>query len=54
MKKKEYYCEYVTKRGVYAGILYKKKGYIEFCFTGYDKLPTEKEYQTSTNKCHRI
>lgn len=39
MAQKEYFCEYVTKRGVYAGVICKKKDSIEFRFTGYDALP---------------
>lgn len=53
-KEKEYFCEYVTKRGVYGGILVGKRNCLEFKFTGHVGFPEDKVYQTSTNKCHRI
>lgn len=53
-KYKEYYCEYVTKRGVYGGMLKKKKDYIQFCYLGHKELPKGREYEMSTNKCHQI
>ena len=53
-KEKEYFCEYVTKRGVYGGVLVRKRNCLEFRFTGHAGLPEDRVYQTSTNKCHRI
>ena len=51
---KELWCEWVTKRGVYAGRLQKKGKNIEFTFTGHHQLPNDEIYQESTNKCHWI
>ena len=34
-KKKEWWCEWVTKRGVYAGRLKKKGKNLEFTFTSH-------------------
>jgi hypothetical protein len=34
--------------------LRRRKAGLEFRFTGHSALPADREYQTSTNKCHRI
>lgn len=53
--KDHFYAEYVTQRGVYAGIFYYSAGDLSFIFRckGYDFLPKDKVYQFSTI-FHRI
>ena len=47
-------CEYVTKRGVYAGALKICGSNLEFRFMGHSSLPDDEVYQSSTNKAHRV
>lgn len=50
----EYWCEWVTKQGVYGGKLSKKGKEVCFRFTGHAEMPEEPVYRISTNKCHWI
>jgi hypothetical protein len=41
----EWWCEWVTKRGVYAGKLKKRGKNLQFIFTGHGELPNGIIYQ---------
>jgi hypothetical protein len=49
-----FWCELVTKRGVYAGKLYVKSECLEFKYFSHLRLPNELVYNLSTGKFHQI
>lgn len=49
-----FWCQMVTKRGVYAGKLLVKNEYLEFKYCSHLRLPDEPVYRLSTGKFHQI
>lgn len=49
-----FYCEYVTKKGIYGGQLVAKENFLEFKYLSHYRLPQKRAYQMSTAKYHQI